>query len=259
MKMKMTIKKKIAAGTISVGLLSGLGLAFANTDAGEALKSWYSGVFNSAKAAIEQDVGQYAADQLPDLLDEYNGLKAVAEFDIGFTKDTETGRATDAINNAKNSHLASLSSAQAEIMAGMDLAFNNVYQEGWMRIQQAGDEAVRYATNDLTAFTGEHGAAAIGEMTSELNAVKEQAVSDLEDAIANAKATITAEVDSQTEITTNNLKTAVDFEINDVRNQVTVILDNLVAAQEALIEAKSLELENAAKAALDAVVSGINN
>lgn len=254
----MTVKKKMAAGAISVGLLSGLGLAFANTDAGEALKTWYGGMFNNAKAAIEQDVGQYAADQLPGLVDEYNGLKDEAAFNIDFTKDHESGRAAGAINEAKAAHLSSLGAAKAEILAGMDLAFHNMYLEGWQRIQDAGDEAIAYATTDLTAFTGQQGAAAMGELTDELNAVRDQAVSDLENAIENAKAEITAELDSQTETTAYNLKNAIDFEITDVRNQVTALLNNLVAAQEALIEAKALELENAAKAALDAVVSGIN-
>ncbi|MFC5604788.1 hypothetical protein [Sporosarcina koreensis] len=256
--MKMTVKKKIVAGTISVGLLSGVGFAFANTDAGGALKSWYSGVFNEAKASVTQEADQYSAEEFGSLDDMFEGLKAGAEFDIDFTKNREIGSATATIQNAKASHLRSLGAAETEILAGMDLAFNNVYQEGWLQIQAAGNEASRIASADMTAFAGETGAAAIGELTTQLDAVKAEALSGLEEAIAAAKAAIMAEVESEKTITVANLRTAVDFKVNEVFNQVSNILDGLVAAQEALIEAKALELENQAKDEMDALVSGIN-
>ncbi|MDN4608073.1 hypothetical protein [Sporosarcina highlanderae] len=257
--MKMTFKKKIVAGTISAGLLSGVGLAFANTDAGGALKSWYSGVFTGAEASVAQEADQYSADEFSSLDEMFEGMRVGAEFDVDFTKDRELGRATAAIQNAKNSHISSLGEAQTEILAGMDLAFNNVYQEGWLQIQAAGNEATQIASADMTVFAGDTGAAAVEELTTELNAVKAEALTGLEEAIETAKATIMAEVESEKIITVNNLKTAIDFKVNEVFDRVSVILDELVAAQEALIEAKALELENEAKAAMDALLSGMND
>ncbi|MDW0116092.1 hypothetical protein QTL97_04030 [Sporosarcina thermotolerans] len=257
--MKMTFKKKIVAGTISVGLLSGVGLAFANTDAGGALKSWYSGVFNGAQASVAQEADQYSAEEFGSLDEMFEGLRAGAEFDVDFTKDREIGKASAAIQSARDSHISSLGEAENEILAGMDLAFNNVYQEGWLQIQAAGNEATQIASDDMTAFAGDTGAAAIEELTTQLDAVKAEALTGLEEAIVAAKAAIMAEVESEKTITVANLKTAVDFKVNEVFNQVADILDGLVAEQEALIEAKALELENEAKAAMDALLSDIND
>ncbi|WP_339251592.1 hypothetical protein NSQ43_15330 [Sporosarcina sp. FSL W8-0480] len=257
--MKMTFKKKIVAGTISAGLLSGVGLAFANTDAGGALKSWYSGVFNGAQASIAQEADLYSDEEFGSLDEMFEGLRAGAEFDVEFTRDREIGRASSAIESARDSHINSLGEAGAEILAGMDLAFNNIYQEGWLQIQAAGAEATQIASADMTTFAEDTGAAAIEELTYQLDAVKSDALAGLEEAIVAAKAAIMEELENETTITVNNLKTAVDFKVNEVYNQVGDILDDLVAAQEALIEAKALELEDEAKAAMDALLSDMND
>lgn len=258
MNLKMTVKKKMAAGAISVGLLSGIGLAFANTDAGGALKTWYSGIFNDASAEVTDSIDQYVMDQREDLLAEYDGMKAGAGQSIDMTRDSEIAGSTTAINNAKQSHLDSLGAAKEQILAGMEQQFDAVHQREYLRIQEAGTRALQAAEADLTSYTGNKGSAAIEEVTTQLNAVKEQAVSDLEQAIANAKSAITVEVENQKTSTVNSLKLHVDQKIEDVFDEIHDIIGDLVAAQEALIEAKAAELEAAAKTALDDVISGIN-
>lgn len=254
----MTVKKKMAAGAISVGLLSGIGLAFANTDAGGALKTWYSGIFNNASAEVTDSIDQYVMDQRDDLLDDYNGMKAGAGESIDFAKNFEIGESSAAINNAKQSHLDSLGAAKAQILEGMEQQFDAVHQREYLRIQEAGDRALQAARADLTSYTGTKGTAAIEEVTTQLNAVKEQAVADLGQAIANAKSAITAQVETEKASTVNSLKLHVDQKIEDVFDEIHGIIGDLVAAQEALIEAKAAELEAAAITALDDVVSGIN-
>lgn len=258
MNLKMTVKKKMAAGAISVGLLSGIGLAFANTDAGGALKTWYSGIFNNASAEVTDSIDQYVMDQREDLLAEYDGMKAGAGQSIDMTRDSEIAGSTTAINNAKISHLNSLDAAKVKILAGMDKQFTDLFIHEHGRIQEAGDRALQAAEADLNRYTDNKGSAAIEEVTTQLNAVKEQAVSDLEQAIANAKSEITAQVETEKTSTVNSLKTHVDQKIDNVFDEIHGIILDLVAAQEALIEAKAAELEAEAKTALDDVVSGIN-
>ncbi|MDW0113031.1 hypothetical protein QT711_07520 [Sporosarcina saromensis] len=256
--MKMTVKKKMAAGAISVGLLSGIGLAFANTDSGGALKTWYSGIFNDASAEVTDSIDQYVMDQREDLLAEYDGMKAGAGQSIDMSRDSEIAGSTTAINNAKQSHLDSLGAAKDQILAGMQQQFDAVYQQEYLRIQEAGDRALRAAETDLTSYTDNKGSAAIEEVTTQLNAVKEQAVTALEQAIANAKSEITTQVETEKTSTVNSLKIHVDHKIDALFNEIHGIILELVAAQEALIEAKAAELEAAAITALDDVVSGIN-
>ncbi|MGN7385461.1 hypothetical protein [Sporosarcina sp. SAFN-015] len=256
--MGMTVKKKVLAGAISVGLLSGVGMAFANTDAGGALKSWYDGKFGETLLAINSDVSKYAQEQLPGLKNEYNGMKTEAETDINNKRDSEIGAATTAITNAKASRIASVESTKDELIDGAGLAFYNEFLKGYFEIQEAGDAALAYATTDLTAFTGEKGQAAIEQVTNDLTAAKDAAVTELEEAIRIAKEELTAELATQQEINTRNLKNRIDWKIDEVRGQVEGILADLVATQEGLIATKAAELEAEAIAALDEVVSSIN-
>jgi hypothetical protein len=256
--MGITVKKKVLAGAISVGLLSGVGMAFANTDAGGALKSWYDGKFNATVEAINSDVSEYAEGLMPGLQDEYNGMKTGAETKINSKRDSEIGAASTEISKAKASRIASVERTKEEIIDGAGLAFYNEFLKGYNEIQKAGNAALASATTDLTAFTGEKGQAAIEQVTNDLTVAKDAAVTELEEAIRIAKEELTAELATQQEINTRNLKNQVNWKIDDVRKQIKGILAGLVTTQEGLIVAKAAELESEAIAALDEVVSSIN-
>jgi hypothetical protein len=127
-----------------------------------------------------------------------------------------------------------------------------------MEIIRNTNKGLEYATNDLGIYTAELGNEAIGQMTNDITAVKDNAVADLENAIRQAQETLGAELETQEEITTRNLMNQVNWAVDDLRKNVVEVLDGLVTEQEAVIIAKAKELENEAKAALDEVVSGIN-
>ncbi|WP_404458090.1 hypothetical protein [Oceanobacillus kapialis] len=259
MKVLRTVKGKIAVGVVAVGVISGTGAALANTDAGAQLKNWYEGLFNETAEVIEADVTAYGEGKLPELAEEYNGLKSDASADIDGTRASETESAEAAIAEVKNSHIESLDGAKTEILDGMGVKFYDLFLEGYFEIERLGEEGVNYATNDLTAFTGTEGEAALTKVTEDLTAAKESAVSELEEAIRQAREEITAEVENQKEITTRNLQNQINFKINDVREVVEELLEELVAEQQEIITAAAQTLEDEAKAALDDVVSSMSS
>lgn len=252
-----TVKGKILAGTMATGLVVGGGVAFANTDAGAALQDWYDAQFNQSVDSAKADVTAYGKSKVPGLASEYNGLKVGATGEINATRDSEIGNAVTEINAAKDSHIDAVESTKEEIVDNMGLQFNNVFQEAWLKMNQLAEQGVAYAENDLTSYTGTKGEAAVAQVTEDLNAAKVSAVTELEEAIEKAKDELTAELNKNEEIITRNMKNQIDWKIEDVRDEVNVLLDELVTKQQSIIAAKAQELENEAKSALDNVVSGM--
>ncbi|MCM3744059.1 hypothetical protein M3193_07875 [Sporosarcina luteola] len=256
--MKMTpLKKKIMAGTISVGLLSGVGMAFANKDVGGALKSWYDGVFDGAVGSMESQLGGYAAGKLPGLQNEYNGMKTDAEGSINSTRNYEINRASTAINTASQGYIGAVNTAKGQIMAGMGQDFHKIYTDAITELNRLGGVAQEYAKNDLEAFTGNKGQLALDKVQTDLDAAKTRAVSALDTAISNAKAAITTEINTQADTEVKTLKADIDKKIEELRGQITQIKNDLVEEQAELIRDKADELEQDAKEALDALVDGI--
>jgi ribosome-associated translation inhibitor RaiA len=252
------LKTKIAAGVIAVGVITGSGIVFANTDAGTKLREWYQGMFGETVSSIEDQVTAYGESKIPGLEQEYEGLKTQAQLDIDLSRELETGESLEEIINAKLSHIESLSDEERAILEGIGQEFYNVFLDGYFEITRLQEEGLQYATNDLTTYTGELGQAAMDEMTADINTAKDQAVQELEDAIRQAQERLAMELENQEEITVRNLKNQIDWRIQELRQEVTALLETLVAEQEAIIVAKAQELEDNAKAALDEVVNNIN-
>ncbi|GGJ58970.1 hypothetical protein [Virgibacillus salexigens] len=253
-----TLKSKVAAGVIGVGILSSAGVVFANTDAGITIRQWYDGMFNDSVATIEEEVTEYGESKLPELEEKYGQLRRDASLDIDLARTEETAASLQEVVAAKLAHIESLSEEESMILEEMGLQFYNVFLDGYLEIERLGVEGLQYATNDLTAFTEQLGDEAVNQLTSDLTEAKSQAVAELEEAIANAQADLEAEIATNEEVTIRNLQNQVDWAINDLRETVTELIGGLVEEQQIIITATAQTLENEAKAALDEVVSGIN-
>jgi hypothetical protein len=258
MKKGKGLKNKLLIGAVAVGIISGSGIAFANTDAGQQLRTWYEGQFGQTVQNVEAEVQAYGESKLPELQEEYEQLKVEAGIDIDLARELETGQSLEEVINAKVSHLESLSAEEQAILENIGAEFYNVFLDGYFEIQRVQEEGLEYATNDLTTFTGETGAQAIADMTTDINTARDEAVDELEAAIRQAQESLAAELTNQEEITARNLKNQIDFHINDLRVLVTELLEGLVEEQEQIIIAKAQELEDEAKAALDEVVNSMN-
>jgi vacuolar-type H+-ATPase subunit E/Vma4 len=253
-----SFKGKVAVVGVGIIMLGSAGVAFASTDAGEQLRTWYNGMFDQSVSEIEADTEDYINDQIPGLEAEYEGLKEDAGVDINITRETATGEQLEEIVTAKLEHLGEIDAEQQAILAEIGLQFYNVYLDGYFEILNQADAALNYATTDLTDFTAGEGEAAVQQLTTDINQAKEEAVQELEDAIAAAQEALTTAIDSHQVSTTDNLKSQVNWAIDDLRDNVNVLLEGLVEDQQTLITTTADQLGQDAISALDEVVNGIN-
>ncbi len=73
--MLKSVKGKVLTGVVTVGLLTGVGTAFANVDAGAKLGSWYNTQFGHSTQAITSAAVGHIASKTGALQNEYNGIK----------------------------------------------------------------------------------------------------------------------------------------------------------------------------------------
>lgn len=247
----------MAIGLVVV-MLWGAGAAFASTSAGEQLRAWYDRMFGQSVAEIEADTEAYMNSKVPELEAELEAAKEAAGVDIDLSRETATGETLEEILRAKLEHIGEIDAEQQAILAEIGLQFYNVMLEGYFEIGEAAEAGLEYATTDLTAFTSNAGNVAVEQLTTDINGARDQAIDELEEAIRQAQEALATELSNQEEITIRNLRNQVDWAIEDLRGEVQQLLTGLVEEQQALIVATAEQLGEEAKAALDDVVSGIN-
>ncbi|WP_373894292.1 hypothetical protein ACUL41_00655 [Virgibacillus natechei] len=252
-----TMKGKVLAGTMAIGLVAGGGFALANTDAGEQLRAWYDGQFNTAVEQAEGEAGEYMDGQMSESYEEYEGLKGDATSDINQTRDSEIAGSEDAIAAARDSHIGDVEATRQELLDEAGLAFYNVLLDGYFEIDRITEEWSGYAANELPGYTEGVGDSAVAHVNKELDAAKEGAVTELEEAISQAQEELQSDLDSRSDNLTNELKKQVDWNIDDVRVAVTDLLDELVQEQQTIVANAAQLKEDEAKSALDDVVAGI--
>ncbi|MGD6874386.1 hypothetical protein ACQCU1_19665 [Sutcliffiella horikoshii] len=256
----MTWKKKLVAGTVAVGLVSGVGMTFASASEGSPLRQWYDGLFGSTQQSILADNEAAASEAFADWAASTEQLKVGAGMQINDKMEAELTRAGTEILSAKDEHIASLDEEKAALLANMNYeVYQNIFLEGYMAIQNQGNAAMGTVEESFRDFTSETGQAAVDEMTQELTSAKDSAVTELEDAIAQAKEELSAQLAMEEQVSRHNLERQITYKLSDLREALTTIINELVSEQQSIITAKALELEEEAKASLDEVMESIND
>ncbi len=256
--MLKTVKGKVIAGTVAVTLFAGAGAAFGASDAGENFRAWYDGQFRSASNDVKKDVTAYAALKVPGLVNEYNGIKKDAAKEIKDSGDTNAKNSKTDIQNAAQEHIDEVKFSHEEIDGFLKGQFIEISVAAQKAIDDASIEIDKYASNDLSIQSGKNGEDAMKFVDAELGKSKEQAVKDLNEAIAVAKGDLSTKLKNEKNLTTVKIKGMIDQEIKDLRKIITDKKAELVAVQVALIEKKAADLELAAINELNSIVSNIN-
>ncbi|WP_040207388.1 hypothetical protein [Neobacillus jeddahensis] len=252
-----SIKTKIVTGVVTVGLLSGVGAAFAATDAGTQLQNWYNGQFGRSAVTIQNGVVNHVAGKVGALQAEYNGVKGNVTNQINGERDAQVTASTSEINAAKSKYIDQVTAKKATLSNGMAAQFDDISAFANSVINQAGVVAQNYANDELTKLAKDKGDAAITSVNTQLTAAQTKAKGELETAITNAKHDLTVQLAGETQATTQEINNAIDAKIGELRTLITNKAQELVDAQKTLIQNKADELESAAKTELDNVVKGI--
>jgi hypothetical protein len=254
-----SVKGKVVAGVVTVGLLSGIGTAFANTDAGTQLQSWYNGQFNTAKQQSASAVYNYALGQKNSLMQEKENLKNAAVTNVATAGTDEVDRANGEINSALESHVDAVNTKEAAITTAMPGQFDSfVTSTNGTVNYYVGQEASK-ATNEITSAVNAQGVVSVDTVNTEVSTTKTNAVAALESEISAAKAELQRLVNEEKAAATQELKDNFDAQIVAVRGQIVDLIADLENANKEAIADKGAEIEAAAKAELDALVNGITN
>ncbi|HJF33335.1 MAG TPA: hypothetical protein K8V56_16350, partial [Sporosarcina psychrophila] len=190
-----TVKGKVIAGTMVFGLVTGAGVAFGATDAGTNLKNWYDGQFGKASENVAGQVAAYAGGKVEGLTVEYKGLKTDATNSINEKGVAQAGVANKNIEKLSREHIDAIKDQQAHINTYLSGQFDSLSIFAKGLINQAGDDALKYAKNDLGEYTGAAGNAANEKVKTDVKAVTTQAISDLEETIRVSKQELQAKLD----------------------------------------------------------------
>lgn len=259
MKFLKTGKGKVVAILTAILLVSTAGVAFASSNAGDMLKDWYNDAFNITTADALDEAEAYEDEAAADFEEHYTDRKDQKADQIDRKRDGTTDGSIENINEAKEGHMDDLDIAKEEILEGMGLDFYNVYMDAWLGIQDRAAEAENLINQDMDAFATEEGQAAIGQLTEDLHQAKDDAVTELEDAIKEAQEELSAEIDERGDNLEDNLNGIVDHEIEMLKRTVTDTLYDLTKEQEALIVEAAADLEDEAKEAMDDVFENMGN
>ncbi|MGE8203441.1 hypothetical protein ACQKP0_02675 [Heyndrickxia sp. NPDC080065] len=255
--MLKSVKGKIVTGVVTIGLLSGVGAAFAYTDAGVKLQAWYDAQFKLSSKTVDKEAQDYSISKLMDFDTTYLSLKDSTEKDINEGKDFQINMVNKNINTEKNRQINLLNDKKAKIQAGMDAEFNLLVDKTNKSFNQAFDKVYSLYETKLKKDTDTVGAAAMKEVESELTKSKDAAVKELKDAIAAAKAELQAQLDSKTTVAITDIKAAIDVKTKQISDLLTKKADEFLENQKRYIGDKAQELEKAAIDELNKVVDGI--
>lgn len=256
--MLKTLKGKVIAGTVTVGLLSSVGVAFgAASSAGDNFKAWYNGQFQEASTSVGNQSYTYVNGKINGLVTEYNGLKTDASTSINDTRDKSITRVQKEVDKETEKQIKDLNKEKVKIQKYMAAQFDGLSLLANGLINQAGKEATAYATENLTAHTGTVGGDAVSKVSTDLTATTATATAALTKAISDAKSDLKTQLDNETTATVDEIKGMVDAKIVELRATVTKIKNDLVKAQQDLVAAEAKRQLEAAQAELKAIVDGI--
>jgi len=215
--MLKTIKGKVIAGTVTMALVAGAGSAFANQDAGDNLKAWFNGQFNASSQTVSNQSYAYVNGKVGSLVAEYNGLKTTAKNSIN-TKAGETKTSTNSsVKSASDTYISDLNAEKAHIDSYLVGEFDALSNFAQTLIDQAGNQAVGYATTNLGQNATAAGTAATTQMTTDINSATVTTKAELVAAIAAAKSDLQADLNTETALTVADIKARVDAKIDALR------------------------------------------
>jgi len=252
--MLKTVKGKVIAGTVAVTLFAGAGAAFGASDAGAKLQTWFNKQFNLATSGIESDANTYYDGLEEGLMEEYGVLKTGATTKINDKEFASRTNANTKIDSELQGHIDSIGTKKASLEGYMNVELANLLEDAEDYIFAEGTALSNRASADMEAHTDGKGSEALITLNTELTNTTNQAVSDLRQAIDNAKTDLQSQLNTKADATTDEIKGLIDTRIGEVRTWVTFMTNYAIQEQEDLINAKALELENAAKVQLKNIV-----
>ncbi|MFD2442806.1 hypothetical protein ACFSO7_02195 [Bacillus sp. CGMCC 1.16607] len=253
-----TLKGKIVVGAVAFGLVSGVGTAFANTDAGGQLQSWYNNQFNAATGKSATELTKYGVGLAKGLEAEKNKLKGDTVQNVKTAGTDEVTRANGAINTAAQGHIDAINTKKGAISSGMSNQFDQFVNKTNGVTNSVVTSVAKKAQTEIENAVKAQGSTSLTFVNDQVSATKNAAIESLGQAIKDAKSELEGLLAAEQTAATNEMKANLDAQISAKRTQITESIAALELLKKGEITQKGASIEAAAKAELDALVSGIN-
>ena len=257
--MKKTLKTKLIAGTTAVALFSGAGFAFANTDAGDVFKAWYTGKLTTSLAETTGEIVVHEGVKTREALTFYANEKAGIKSEIEDKRDNEITGKSGTMSAKSAEYVADLNAEKDEILAQMESKFTALENGKKLFINGVAQGAFNAAKGDASRYAGSTGDAAFNKLNTDLEAARVQATGDLSTAISTAKSEVEQALATNKFNTVQEIKAFIDDKYNTLTGQLSTLIDGYIAAQNTRLQLEAERIETAAFGDLDTIVSNINN
>ncbi|KRE49179.1 hypothetical protein [Paenibacillus sp. Soil724D2] len=252
--MMKALKSKLAIGVIATGLVAGMGTAFAATDAGGQLQSWYSSATKATKALVAGDVYGYVESNKAKLVSDYNTINNTAVNDVKTAGTTETARVQGSINGQVTTYSNAIDSKNASIKGNMPGEYNNVVNEAnnfnngvvW-GLGEAGKFDIK---KDVNA----QGTSSVKSLETAVGTTQTQAATTLTKKIEDTKAELNTLLAAERTAASQEIKDNLAAKIAAKLAELQTLADTLETANKKAITDKGASLETTGLAALESIV-----
>ena len=256
--MLKTMKSKVIAGAVTVGLLSGGGVVLGATDAGAQIKDWYDAKFSVASQNVTTDSYNYASSKVPGLAAEYQGFKNNTSNKLKLKGEDQAKVSSDLIEKKSQAYIDEINGQKAHIESYLSNQFDSLSSVAKGLIDQSGKDALNYANRDLASHANTEGQKAVTDVNVKVKDATAEATRKLQETIDGAKNSLQSKLDAEQTATTTEIKGMIDDEIIRLRTIITSTNNQLILKQEKLITMTAKGLLLAGQQELDGIVGNIN-
>ncbi|MDQ0871942.1 hypothetical protein QFZ77_000601 [Paenibacillus sp. V4I3] len=252
--MMKALKSKLAIGVIATGLVAGMGTAFAATDAGGQLQSWYSSASAITKGLIAGDVASYVAANKEKMVTDYKNINTTAVNDVKTAGTAETTRVQGSINGQLNTYTTAIDSKNTSIKGSMPGEYDNVVDTAnfWNNLAVIGLGEVGKA--DIKKDVNDQGKTSINNLTTAVGTTQTQAATALTTKIEATKTELNTLLAAERTAASQEIKDNLAAKITAKLAELQALADSLEEANKKGINEKGVSLEAAGKTALENIV-----
>ncbi|NOV01852.1 hypothetical protein [Paenibacillus planticolens] len=252
--MMKALKSKLAIGVVATGLVAGMGTAFAATDAGGQLQSWYNNATKVTKALVAGDVASFVASNNEKLVSDYKAINNGAVNDVKTAASTESTQTQAAINGQAAAYSSAIDTKKGSIAANMPGEYDKVVNDT-NNFNNGVIDGLGFAGKlDITHDVNEQGKKSLKALESDVATAQNQAAAALMTKIEDTKTQLNSLLNQERTAASQEIKDNLTAKIAAKLAELQKLADDLEAANIKTITDKGDALEASGKLALENIV-----
>ncbi|PGS52642.1 hypothetical protein [Bacillus sp. AFS041924] len=246
---KKSIKKKIAVGLLTAGIVTSSGLAFASTNAGELFTNYASQLLNDAKSSISSTLGTKTADAVGALKNNLNALVSDTENGVNNKQSELEQTGVNTINGQSDEHIQAINNALPGIKQNTPGQFSQL-------VAQLNSQTTAGVEGEVNGLKPDF-SSQVSNGQQKITAEQAKALDDLEEAINAAKVTLGQLIDMQKTSADQQVKAYLQDQIDKVTQIINDATSELEFKKSKALATKATNIKNDTLNDLDALAGGL--